>query len=562
MTTEKDTSVLIIDDEEAQCIYLSDLLENMGYSTSYALGGAQGIDRLKDESPDIVLVDLVMPEVDGLAVLRYARDQRPDIPVIIITAHGSLASAIKAIRLEAFDYISKPFETELLRATLKRAQGAGASRRSEQRLAQRARDLAALHRATQVITASLEPDQVLQAILREVTHTLGTDAASVFLKDHATGELVFQAGSDDPQPLIGARLAPGQGVAGWVAEHGELLQVDNVLADQRFYRGFDQESGYRTRNILAVPLRARGQIIGVIEAVNKLSGTFSPSDLELLESLALTAAAAIENARLFKEATERLQQLQQAQAQLEAAARMATAGGLARGVAHEINNALTPILGTASLLLNYPDLDDDLQKDLQIIADGIHRVRQQVKHFAELARSPDFRYTRVDLNEMARSALSFFAERLQRANVSASLELASDLPAIKGNTMWLNQALLHLILNAIEAMPEGGQLVVRTYARQEQEPSRPSVCVSVTDAGVGIPAEHLGQIFDIGYTTKTEQGHMRGLGVGLFDVRNIVQAHGGRIEVESQPGQGSTFTLILPTDGPLPPITPGQESHK
>jgi signal transduction histidine kinase/DNA-binding response OmpR family regulator len=560
MTTAGDTKVLVIDDEEAQGAYLCNLLETLGYSVSIALGGAQGIEKLENESPDIVLADLVMPEVNGLAVLRHARDQRLDTPVIIITAYESLESALEAMRLGAFDYISKPIKIDLLRSTLKRAQETKARRQAEQRLAQRARDLAALHRATQAITASLEPAQVLRAILQEVTHTLGADAASVLLKDFETGELVFQAGSDDPQPLIGARLAPGQGIAGWVAEHGKSLQVDDVLADPHFYRGFDQESGYKTRNLLAVPLRARGQVIGVIEAVNKLAGTFAPGDLELLESLALTASAAIENARLFKEATERLQQLQQTQAQLEAAARMATAGDLARGVAHEINNALTPVLGTSSLLLNRPDLEDDLRADLQIIAQSIQRVRKQVKQFAELARSREFRYTRIDLNEMTRSALGFFAERLQRTDMNASLELAPDLPPIKGNTMWLNQALLHLMLNAIEAMPEGGQLTVRTYTQQAQASSPPSVCVSVTDTGVGIPAEHREQIFDIGFTTKTEQGHMRGLGIGLFDVRNIIQAHGGRVEVESRPDRGSTFTLIFPVDAPLSPGNPRQES--
>jgi two-component system NtrC family sensor kinase len=504
------------------------------------------------------LTDLVMPGLDGLAVLRYARDHYPDTPVIIITAYESLESAINALRLGAFDYISKPFNMDLFRSALKRAQEAIAHRQAERRLAQRARDLAALHRAAQAITASLEPDQVLRAILREVTYTLETDAASVFLKDPATGELVFQAGSDDPQPLIGARLAPGQGIAGWVAEHDESLQIDDVSDDPRFHRGFDQESGYNTRNLLAVPLRARDQVIGVLEAVNRLSNTFAPGNLELLESLALTAAAAIENARLFKEATERLQQLQRTQAQLEAAARMATAGGLARGVAHEINNALTPMLGTASLLLDRPDLDDDLRNSLQIITNGIQRIRKQVKQFAELARSRDFQYTRLDLNEIACLALSFFTERLQRDNVRVALELASDLPPIKGNMRWLSQALLHLILNAIEAMPGGGQLTMRTYT--QQRPAAPfSVCVSVSDTGVGIPAEQWEHIFDIAYTTKTEQGRARGLGVGLFDVRNIVQAHGGKVEVESQPGQGSTFTLTLPVDGPWPSGDSSQE---
>jgi two-component system NtrC family sensor kinase len=557
MKLEKDTDILVIDDEAMHCTYLGNLLEELGYSVSTAFGGEQGIDKLKSESPDIVMADLVMPGVDGIAVLRHVREQFPETLVIIMTGYESLDSAISALRLGAFDYISKPFKIDLLRSTLKRAQEAIARRRAEQRLAQRARDLAALHRATQAITASLEPGQVLQAILREVTSTLGTDSTSVFLKDPVTGELVFQAASDNPQLLIGARLAPGQGIAGWVAQYNQSLQVDDVLADPRFHRGFDQDSGYKTHNLLAVPLRARGQIIGVLEAVNKLSGPFAPGDLELLESLALTAAAAIENARLFKEATERLQQLQQTQAQLEAAARMATAGGLARGVAHEINNALTPVLGTATLLLGRPDLDDDLRENLQIIANGTRRISKQVKQFAELARSRNFQYTKVDLSEVVRLALSFFTERLERANVSVSLELAPDLPIIRGNMMWLNQALLHLILNAVEAMPGGGQIAIRTYTQQSPASS---VCVSVGDTGVGIPAEHLEQIFDISFTTKTEQGRARGLGAGLFDVRNIVQAHGGKVEVQSQPGQGSTFTLTLPVDGPLPSGNPFQES--
>lgn len=559
--TERKTHILVIDDEVVLCDYLGKLLEALGYSVSIAFDGMEGIDKLKNENPDITLADLVMPGgVGGMDVLNYAHQHQPDSLIIMMTGRESQDSAMEALRLGAFDFISKPFKIDLLRSTLKRAQEVIARRQTEKQLARRVRDLAALNRAAQAITASLEPDQVLQTILREVTHTLGADSASVLMKDQSTGELLFLAANDPRQPLIGSRLAPGQGIAGWVAEHDQSLQVDDVSSDERFHPGFDLRSGYKTLNILAVPLRARGQVIGVLEAVNKLSGAFDPSDLEMLESLALTAAAAIENARLFKEATERLWQLQQTQAQLEATARMATAGGLARGLAHEINNALTPMLGTTSLLLDRPDLDEDMRKRLQVIAEGVRRIGKQIKQFADLARPRDFQHSDLNLNEVVHLALGFFNERLKRENVEISMELSPDLPRIKGNMRWLSQAMLHLILNAIEAMPGGGRLEIQTTVRQSANSFSPLVCVSVGDNGIGIPEERLKDIFDIGYTTKTEQGRMRGLGIGLFDVRNLVQAHGGKVEVESEPGRGSKFTLILPVGGPLASGNPSQES--
>jgi PAS domain S-box-containing protein len=203
-------------------------------------------------------------------------------------------------------------------------------KRTEEALRRRNRELALLNRAGQALVSTLDLDQVLATILDEVRRLLGAVATSVWLEDPATGELVcWQATGPRDEIVRGWRLAPGEGIAGWVARSGESLVVPDLRSDERHFEGVDQQTGLALRSILSVPLWVKNGVIGVIQVVDGTVDRFSTADLELMEPLSMAAAMAIENARLYEQARQDVE----------------IKSGLLREVNHRVKNNLTAIIG-------------------------------------------------------------------------------------------------------------------------------------------------------------------------------------------------------------------------
>jgi signal transduction histidine kinase len=320
--------------------------------------------------------------------------------------------------------------------------------------------------------------------------------------------------------------------------------VPDASKDHRFFSDFDRESGFVTRSILCVPLQTKGQTIGAIEALNKRSGTFDQEDLRLLASLAAPAATAIENARLYEELRRGMHRLEETQTQLVQSARLAAVGELAAGVAHEINNPLTSIIGFTRLLLEDVSPDNQMRHDLETIDREAARARQIVRTLLDFARTDEPVLAPVDLNVLIEEAVILVCTRSVRSKVSLVKDLTS-LPPVMLDANQIKQVLVNLLNNAVQAMPDGGRLAVTTQLveREIDGVPRRMVAVSVSDSGVGIPPENQERIFDPFFTTK-EVG--QGTGLGLSVSYSIVEKHNGKIEVESVPGVGSTFVVLLP----------------
>jgi GAF domain-containing protein len=187
-------------------------------------------------------------------------------------------------------------------------------KQAEESLQQHNQKLALLNRAGQELAATLDLQWVVEQLLQEVTEIIGTVGASVWLWDEEQeGGLVCQAAShrDLSRSLLSLRLQPGQGIVGWVAQTGESAIVASAPDDPHFFPGIDEQTGLRTTSLLAVPLWARGEVIGVLEVMNKQSGDFDVDDRVLVETLAASAAIAIENARLHQQLQDHAEQLEQ-----------------------------------------------------------------------------------------------------------------------------------------------------------------------------------------------------------------------------------------------------------
>ncbi len=419
-----------------------------------------------------------------------------------------------------------------------------------QRVQRRIKELTFLNRVGQTLVSSLEPDQVLETVIEQSTHILNAAAASVLLLDPTGQELVFTVviGTDQARNL---RLPAVQGIAGHVLHNNTPLIVHDVSTSPYFYPNIDKTTGFVTRSILAVPLQVRGQVIGVIEAVNKIEGHFDQSDLGLLVAISQSAAIAIENARLYQNIRERMAELERTQAQLVQSARLAAVGKLAEGAAHELNNPLTIVIGFAQLLSESLEPDHPMRADLQTIDQAATRAQAIVRallDFAAQTSSP--RRAPLKIDDLVQGAIKFIHHQAQTLGIEIVENYAPGVKVL-GDREQLHQVFLHIAQNAVQAMPHGGKLIVstarvtRTLDRANERNSVPRQCAAVVfqDNGIGISQADMPRIFDPFFTTRPAG---EGMGLGLAISHGIVDRHGGKILVESQVEQGSTFTVLLP----------------
>ncbi len=416
----------------------------------------------------------------------------------------------------------------------------------------RVQELKTLNDIGQAITSSLDLQEILTLITSQAIQIMNVAAASVALLDEQRQDVWFAAASGKgAHSVIGVRMARGRGVAGWVTEHGQPVIVPDVYTDQRFFPGIDEHSGFTTRSILCVPLQTKGHTIGAIEVMNKGDGIFNQDDQELLQALAAPAATAIENAQLYAEKTKTIERLAQTQSQLVQSAKLAAVGELAAGIAHEINNPLTSILGLTSLLLESPPgttIDGEARDDLDMVNREAQRARDIVRGLLDFARTGSPKRQAADMNQLIEDAI--FLVYTKSVSYKIDLEKSlSELPPLYLDINQVKQIVVNLLNNGVQAMLEDNnqgrpaKLIIATRANPNSQP--PTITLTVSDTGPGIAPEHLDKIFDPFFTTK-EVG--QGTGLGLSISYSIIEQHGGTITVDSTPGQGTSFTVTLPVE--------------
>jgi two-component system NtrC family sensor kinase len=407
--------------------------------------------------------------------------------------------------------------------------------------------------------SSLNLDEVLPHVLELTCFALDAEEGSILLRDPATEELVFaQTLSDASTALRGRRLAMGQGVAGWIAQQRRSVLINDVHRDGRWYAGLDLTTGFATQSLVGAPLIYHGELTGVLEVVNKQHGEFTADDVKLLEAVATIAAVAIENAQLFTAMQERVDELaelhanlqtalaeqEQTQAQLIQAEKMAALGRLAASIAHEINNPLQAVLGC--LRLSEEELtgafrQEKLERHLQVAVEEVRRVSAIVHRMHDFYRHARTELHPTDVHAALESVLELSQKQLQHSQVVVQREFTATTPVLHANSDHLKQVFLNLLINAVDAMPDGGVLRIATAVADLP----PTVSISFSDTGIGMSPETLAHLFEPFFTTKPH-----GSGLGLSISYGIIEPHNGKIEVESHLGKGTTFTIALPMTQP------------
>jgi signal transduction histidine kinase len=316
-------------------------------------------------------------------------------------------------------------------------------------------------------------------------------------------------------------------------------------------------------NTITLPLRYRESVVGALMLEGAAEGKLSRYDHSMLAVIASYMAGVVEHGRLRSEAVERAQRLEQtveqlrqaeltasarlgaqqaAESRLLQAAKLVAVGEMAAGVAHELNNPLTTVTGFAELILDETPAEAPYRADLEMVLHEARRARSVVRRLLDFARQGEPVRARADINEIVEDVLALMTHFIHTSGVQLEAHLAQGLPWISLDGNQIKQVLLNLLHNALHAMPAGGHLDVRTEVQKKDD--RDWIVIHVADDGTGMEPHELERIFEPFYTTRAESG---GTGLGLSVTYGIVSEHGGTIDVKSQRGGGSTFSVWLPT---------------
>ncbi|MBN1259544.1 MAG: GAF domain-containing protein [Anaerolineae bacterium] len=401
---------------------------------------------------------------------------------------------------------------------------------------QRNAEMAVLHRTGQLITSSLNLNEVLEIIIGEAKALLHAEGVSILLYDRINDELVFRAAvGPHAESTRGMRFSGSEGIAGWALREQQPVLVSDVQQDTRFFRKVDETTGLMTRSLIAAPLQCKGKITGVVEAINRSDRPFDEHDLQLLVTLSGSAAIAIENAQLYEAEREQRELVEQSQAQLLQNAKLAATGRLAASMAHEINNPLQAIHNSLQMILTFPFGPEEQHEYIQMADEEVERLIHMVKRILDFSRRPQNELKVLDVNAVLQKVIGLAHKYLQHRDIVLHQALTPELPQVLGNATNLGQVFLNLIINAVDSMSNGGELHISTA------PQDHGIDVRFRDTGSGVPAEIMDRIFEPFFSTKTH-----GTGLGLSISYGIVKQHNGDITVESAVGQGATFTVTLP----------------
>lgn len=391
------------------------------------------------------------------------------------------------------------------------------------------------------IAGDLDLDILLRRVVRRARELIGARGAELALVDD-TAEIVRTVVSDNPwRDFTGTEVPFMSGVEGKVAVLGEPVVVDDYnLWSGRLY----PERHVPYHAMAGIPLKLKGKVIGVlVVSDDRLERVFEAQDLQLLEFFAAQAAVFIRNARLYQEIQDRMEAQRQAEMQLVRSARLAAVGEMAAGVAHELNNPLTTVAGFIELVLDELPQDFAQREDLELVLREAQRARGVVRRLLDFSRPSDNLRIHTDINELVSEVLTLVQHLIRTNGVELHVDLRADLPWIGVDPNQIKQVLLNLVHNALQAMPRGGTLKVRSVVQQRDGDRW--MTVAVEDNGEGIKPQELERIFEPFFTTRPVGS---GTGLGLSVSFGIINEHGGFIEVESEPEQGSCFTVWLPVN--------------
>jgi PAS domain S-box-containing protein len=413
---------------------------------------------------------------------------------------------------------------------------------------QRGSELESLLELSRGISGRLDLGELLPMVTRSVNRLMDTHHCMLLLRDGDELRLGAQEGLEPETVAAIGTLRIGESLSGWAIAEGRPLAVHEMKDDPRLrFRDVVERFGYRS--FFCVPLRRGDETLGTLEVITKTPRRFRPAEQDLMTLLADQAAVAIENARLFEEARGNLSQVQATNRQLEELDLLRQQ--YLRNVSHEFRTPLTVIKGyTEHLVQSGLPEERSFREILRILGESSDRLIELVDTLLEVSRveqskaQESLRIQPLDLRDLVSGSIADLQAAAGRKQVIVSVDLPDPL-ALEGDLGLLQQVVRKLVDNAVKYSRTGGRVEVRGHAEEKH------IVLQVEDLGIGIAPEHLPRIFEKFYTADGGLDRRAGgAGVGLYLVREVVRLHGGTVEAESRPGQGSLFSVRLPRESP------------
>ncbi len=403
--------------------------------------------------------------------------------------------------------------------------------------------LMALFHVIQAVNSSLDLEEVLSLVIDYIIQLTQAERGFLMLLNQV-GELEFKVARNvDQETIEGASFDISRTIVQGVVRQGRSVVTTNAQEDPRF-SARESVVSFQLRSILCVPLRVKDQVTGVIYVDNRYkSGIFGDRHRDLLTAFANQAAVAIENARLFTETQRRAKQLAAALARQEELDRLKSE--FIRNTSHELRTPLAIIQGYAELLEHgeLGELSPEQRQPVSAITARARELNKLLDDFATILEvgEQDWPSEPVDLAVVVRVVAADYQADAQKAGLTLSTEIPPDLPLVQGNPSHLQRMVDNLLSNALKFTPSGGCVWLRLGVQGI------NVCLEVSDTGIGISPDQFERIFERFYQVDgSPTRRYGGTGLGLALVKEVVEAHGGWVTVESELGEGSLFRVLLP----------------
>ncbi len=516
-------TILVVDDEPGITLLCKRLLSRAGYVVHALADAKQALDWLKEHAADMLLVDIRMPEVGGFELITVARQLQPDLAVLVMTGFGTLETAIRALRQGVDGLILKPFQdsNELIQAVR-----LAFSDSQQKRDAARITALRPLFTITESMFSETNQDSLLDLILNAVLGQLRCRHAAYYQYNQAEGRFILLRG-------IGKALTDF------------LIQADASGTPILINAVGPGDAGLQARlhkaelgAAMYAPIVSPGSRSILFAARDPNELPFSQADLEMFQILARQSAAAVENARLYDEQRAYVRKIEESQNALLQAEKMAAAGRLSASIAHEVNNPLQSVQNCLHLA-GREDVPSDKRKEYFHLAQmEVERLSSTVRRMLDFYRPGAANPEPVNVPELLNYVLSLMQKQLSERSIRVKVDFPPSMPLISVVPSQIQQVFINLILNAFDAMMDGGHLTItgRTAGK--------NIEILFQDNGPGVPAEKQKNIFEPFFSTK--EG---GTGLGLTVSYIVVTAHGGTLELLTDRGHGACFRLTLPVGG-------------
>jgi signal transduction histidine kinase/DNA-binding response OmpR family regulator len=564
---EEKVSILIVDDRPDKMLAYETILSDLKENIVCARSGKEALRCLLKQDFAVILLDVVMPVMDGFetAALIRQRPRSETTPIIFISAVNDTETHVsRGYSLGAVDYILTPVVPEILRAKIavfvdlfKKTEQVKRQAEEREKLIReqsaraeaeaRQERLAFLADAGNVLAGSLDHEETFRNLAALVVPRVADFCVVLAVDEEGTMRHVAVAHRDSAEePALqklaeefppsaaaqksGARvLSSGKSQMVCDVRNGELREVFAEKADRDWLRSLSAKS------FISVPLRAHDRVLGAIVMINTSPGRIcGPDELSLAEELAHRAALALDNAGLYKSA-------QKARAESERA-NQAKDSFLAM-LSHELRTPLTPVLNSVLALEQTEDLTDELRASLQMIRRNVELEARLIDDLLDLTRiskgKVQLNLEEVDAHLLLRSALEICQADIEKKNLTLVLEFAAEKASLQADPARLQQIFWNLIKNAVKFTPRGGRLEIRTQNLEGQ------LRVEICDTGIGIDAETLPKIFNA--FEQGERSQFGGLGLGLAISKALVETHQGKLIATSEGrDKGAIFTAIFP----------------